>query len=872
EACSELEIDQVCANNLSLYRLGQQLINLPSNHIAYPSTAQMFLSLHLSRTPPQTGQFDCSSVFYKFYEGFINGNFLKKIKYSFSDALTFWESELAKEKNLESEESNDKQERRKKENFELWPELINKIQLNYEMDEHVRCWLKLRQFSHPSSPPSSISSSPGHSSGLSDSKEFHHRRSLESLSPSECIVKRLKEYDSPKPPPPLPSIVQKYSRTKTKPINRESILYDMDRYTDLIVSHSRNVNLKSKEMCATDCVFVELLPQLWANPVTKKVVSAKCTPKRNSKNAECSGPASIVVEYSEKRLNEGIKARLDQNREQYSSLYNSSIQAPSLQVCEAALQLEDLVNTVVSWHKSFSVDNDERMSLVLYGRELFYHFVKLTSEDTNAYPPAKQLITSCADALGQEFLHGHKDCQDTLIMQVLKSTPQFGVLLSPHFTPMVTPVETYLSNYSSLGSNISSHPDLCFMLLSKLYRVHLRAILNYNFPEHYAEILIQLLEISTMSAVKDTIALLASHFVHQRVEFGLYGLYSRYKSDVTPVVILMGMMSFTYILTASMTSNHKEEELGEEIWTNLEGLWTAWVAPLGGKARASCPQWIQELTLDKTVLLPWTPGNATNPAKAVGMFASTLAFFHYTYSDYKVLSMLLEYYHQTFASSAVKDHILTVLHSQLLSIPWHHLAPSLKDLEIFSKIIDEYLPECHSFIGNIFIQISWEKVVQSFTSRSPSSVEIADCHDQNRTSIEGDGNALTKTPVAKLHVLLLNILVRVSMEPSVRQSGLLHPLLLSACNFEWHVVDAKNFETVLNWFVMSCDPRIALEMDNRNPIDVSLISAVVNSDLHFPSAATTRWASIRFGHMKYRDISAFNLELNSVSYLKRLIS
>lgn len=39
--------------------------------------------------------------------------------------------------------------------------------------------------------------------------------------------------------------------------------------------------------------------------------------------------------------------------------------------------------------------------LLANGRQLFYHIVQLTSDDTSFYPPAKQLISSCAGILGQ---------------------------------------------------------------------------------------------------------------------------------------------------------------------------------------------------------------------------------------------------------------------------------------------------------------------------------------------------------------------------------------------------------------------------------------------------------------------------------------
>lgn len=48
-----------------------------------------------------------------------------------------------------------------------------------------------------------------------------------------------------------------------------------------------------------------------------------------------------------------------------------------------------------------STNNQKWKSLLVNGRQLFYHIVQLTSDDTSFYPPAKQLISSCAGILGQ---------------------------------------------------------------------------------------------------------------------------------------------------------------------------------------------------------------------------------------------------------------------------------------------------------------------------------------------------------------------------------------------------------------------------------------------------------------------------------------
>lgn len=153
-----------------------------------------------------------------------------------------------------------------------------------------------------------------------------------------------------------------------------------------------------------------------------------------------------------------------------------------------------------------------------------------------------------------------------------------------------------------------------------------------------------------------------------------------------------------------------------------------------------------------------------------------------------------------------------------------------------------------------------------------------------------DGNAAPDQVAARLHTCLLNLLVRISMEPSVRQvrkwfwlvvnfhalllnffnliltdfifycvfiledelhththkahthllvfplqSPLLQTLLLESEGFAWWLIDGDSFQRVVNWWVMSCDPRIVLSLPDRNPVDISIIQWVLN-DLHFFAA------------------------------------
>lgn len=44
---------------LSIYRWGQQVVDLPHDHPALPVTLQMYLTLHLARVPPRPGYVYC---------------------------------------------------------------------------------------------------------------------------------------------------------------------------------------------------------------------------------------------------------------------------------------------------------------------------------------------------------------------------------------------------------------------------------------------------------------------------------------------------------------------------------------------------------------------------------------------------------------------------------------------------------------------------------------------------------------------------------------------------------------------------------------------------------------------------------------------
>lgn len=61
------------------------------------------------------------------------------------------------------------------------------------------------------------------------------------------------------------------------------------------------------------------------------------------------------------------------------------------------------------------------------------------------------------------------------------------------------------------------------------------------------------------------------------------------------------------------------------------------------------------------------------------------------------------------------------------------------------QVVDQYLPDCHVFLGGVFIEVSWHSWVGHVLTSYPSQV------------------------ASRTHVCLLHLLVKLANEPNVRQ-------------------------------------------------------------------------------------------------------
>ncbi|XP_066590073.1 ectopic P granules protein 5 homolog isoform X2 [Prorops nasuta] len=463
--------------------------------------------------------------------------------------------------------------------------------------------------------------------------------------------------------------------------------------------------------------------------------------------------------------------------------------------------------------------------------------------------------------------------------------------------PRLSERSTFIELVSKALCNIGLNPEEEKLMVHELFRNHLRLVLLHEFPEHYGEVLSAILKGSesqnlsldvwrdllgalsgkpksaapvhsnkirdevrhyateqrllSRQEMHDTAVLLSRHFMKERLQYGLYGLYPRYRVYNEPITTFLGMIGHALVvLTLQADRGSLADQLCEKIWPVLSEMYAPWITPYWTRnLREPTAAWIQQLTDDRSVLLPWIITDGPYANRTVAMFTECIRFIMDTMpASSKILCFVWYFYVTNFAHASVKDHILNVIHGNFLTLPWDRFSPGINDVELMIKVVDQYLPDSHLFLGSLFTCINWPAWVNELQQSQPLPV------------------------VAKMHICMLNLLVKLSNEPNVRQNEKAIQLITEAEKFSWHLVDAAAYDQVINWHVMSCDPRVVLALDGDQccPVDVAVnnllkIAAAYDATItHFhPTTLKKRQMYIR---------SSVKLMINCTTRHKSLLS
>lgn len=297
-------------------------------------------------------------------------------------------------------------------------------------------------------------------------------------------------------------------------------------------------------------------------------------------------------------------------------------------------------------------------------------------------------------------------------------------------------------------------------------------------------------------------SVLAQHYQNERLQHGIYGVYPKQKLYCNELTLLFGTMSYASIVTAIHTyQGILAEQLLEWLWPSICDLYSPWLVPYNPQHLKHSPSnWIQQMTSNNPILLPWSDSYLVFAQKQLNMFISCIQFLmEMLPAGTNILNQIFYWYDIHYANTAIPKQILHPIHKALANLPWNKLMPTIVTIDSFNKILQQFIPECHTFAGTIFLQIQWKSFITN-----------------NLNTFNYD------LRLRVLSSILLN-LIKLSCEPNIREEPKIELINEAACTYPWHLLEYKNVEVAMDWFVMSFEPSVILKM----PSDVHLVDESV---------------------------------------------
>lgn len=184
--------------------------------------------------------------------------------------------------------------------------------------------------------------------------------------------------------------------------------------------------------------------------------------------------------------------------------------------------------------------------------------------------------------------------------------------------------------------------------------------------------------------------MLSQHFSKERQVHGLYGLYPKYRayvhviscfslmighglcfatlqndpgtpSDLRKLYIISVYIIVTniFVLTNTVVS---------QLWAVIRDLYSPWILPYTQQQVSNnCASWIQQLSSDRMLLLPWIAADSGQASLMATSAALCVSFLHESVpAQQSVLSHLLTFYLHGFCHPAVKPHVFQVISLEYL--------------------------------------------------------------------------------------------------------------------------------------------------------------------------------------------------------------
>ncbi|XP_055999889.1 ectopic P granules protein 5 homolog isoform X2 [Ostrea edulis] len=328
---------------------------------------------------------------------------------------------------------------------ETWTEYVDVKRIKHEIRTLSRTW------------EDNVTSTEGRRRG-----ELFNRSTI---SATERILGRLSHHDPGTDLPALQPLKALIPDISTNILDEKHATLHLLR-SDLnnLKEYAKSFHMRVSKHVGLDDDFCRLYPQLYYNRSRQVNVTIECKSIINPLH-KCSNPAVVNLNVQEKACDEIIQRQSDENRAEYKQLMIEGLSPPPLNVCIAAVHVENAITMIVKLAR-MTTDSLKAAHYTDIACTLFFLLAEMINDDIEFYPPTRQFYTCCIDLLGKEFIE--KDPSQTeIVLQFSLNSPAMSGLMSPHFVPINNP-HTYVTMYERLVQILQQqNPDLVFMLLTK---------------------------------------------------------------------------------------------------------------------------------------------------------------------------------------------------------------------------------------------------------------------------------------------------------------------------------------------------------------------------------------------------------------------
>lgn len=308
---------------------------------------------------------------------------------------------------------------------------------------------------------------------------------------------------------------------------------------------------------AVDSAYRDAIRLTYKNEQSIRLKSASCT--RVFEN--CQGSTTVRLEFSEAKLNESIKNKLDDNRDFHRQMIEKETKVPDLNVVDAHFCLHNVIQQLLDNYEHFEKLGDKAQcdAILKVGTSFFYEILKDICEEIQACPVTQELYAVTIAKLGT-FVQQNHNTEGQNLLKLALQRPNLVNLIADLFTPSVSAPQYFLEMYKSLVDSYAKRcdPQLLFVLFSKfdiprwlqlhkpklieisnliqhivrglelwnlqhsellqdLLRCHLVSLFLHQFPEHYGDILQSVLNGFSQNSLKPNVLLDLLNAFYQRV-------------------------------------------------------------------------------------------------------------------------------------------------------------------------------------------------------------------------------------------------------------------------------------------------------------------------------------------------------------------